>query len=399
MRTRISTITQLKELFVEALVNHTSKVTKISDGSVLNGTAFGVAKVAQKAQKDIALIESRLFPSTAFGVYLDDVASELGIADRFGATGSSTYLLLAGDVGTTYVAGTQQFSGSGNITFELVDTVTIPVQGYAYALVRSVTVGTRTNVDALTINKVSPSPTGHKYVTNEFGATGGADAETDEDFRLRIRDTPNIVATDTLGRLTQVFIKINPKVMRLFYYGISAAGQSVIGVLTQNGAPLSTPEINDLLLKSSSYLSISDLRPFGSNSYAISIVNIDWYPVDIDFRVNLHTSADPDTVRRDAQIAISKKLDYRTWTPVDIVSWVDLRNIVQNTDGVKYCPDTYFTPRVDIAIANTQLPRVRSFIMRDMDGVMISDGGNTLNPTYFPSKVNTSYQATVLVTI
>mgnify|MGYP003527438905 CR=1 FL=1 len=398
IRTSVSTVTSLKELMIEAFMNHTSKVTKISDGSVLNGAAFGIAKTAQKALKDVSLLEARLFPSTAFGTYLDDVALEQGIAARFGASVSSTYILIVGDVGTVYTAGVNFFSGNTNVSFELVDNVTIPDQGYTYALVRSTTTGAEANVDPLVIDSVSPQPAGHDYVINEFVAIGGADAESDDIFRMRIRDTSNIVSMDTLGRLTQVFIKINSKVLRLFYYGINAAGQTIIAVVTQDGAPLSGGEIDDLLVKSSTYLCVSDLKPFGSTQYSIAIQNISWYELDVDFRVSLLPSYNADSVRKSIQVAISKYLDYRTWSPISRIEWDDLLQIVKSTEGVKYVPDTYFLPRVDITIAPTQLPRVRGFIMRDLDNLPISDGSGALNPTFFPNKPINAYQATVLIT-
>lgn len=398
LRTRVQTISQLKELFVEGLINNTTKLSKVSDGSVNNGVSFGVSKIAQRAQKDIALVESRLFPSLAFDVYLDDAAIEQGVAPRFAATNSSTYLLLVGSPGTVYIAVTNVFTGSGGVTFNLVNDVTIPTVGYTYALVRSAVTGSRTNSDPLTISKVSPAPVGHQYVINEFAALNGADSESDNSFKLRIRDTPNIIATDTLGRLTQVFIKFNSKVMRLFYYGITDAGQTKIGILTQDASPLSTGELNDILEKSAGYLALSDLKPFGTTQYGILLLNIDWYPIDIEFRVDIHLSFSADDVRKAIQVAINKYLDFTAWTPVKKVEWDDLLSIVKNTEGVKYCPDTYFIPRVDINISNLQLPRVRGFVMKDLSGNIISDGGGTLNPTFFPNRVNASYQATVLVT-
>lgn len=398
MRTRISTITYLKQLFVEAFLNNTNNVSKVSDGSVLSGTAFGVGKVIQKVQKDVALIEARKFPSSAFGIYLDDVGYEYGVSDRFGATLSSTYLLLVGSIGTTYLANTHFFTGDNNVTFELVANITIPAQGYTYALVRSTSTGSRSNVDPLTINAVAPVPSGHTYVINEYGAIGATDAETDDDYRLRIRDMPNIASTDTLGRLTQVFIKINPKVLRLFYYGINGFGQTIIGVLTQDGSPLSGSELNALVVMSSQYLALSDLQSFGSSQYGIITQNIDWNYVDIDFRADIDVSFVSDDVRKNIQIALTKYLDYTRWTAVSIAEWATMLAIVQSIDGLKYCPDTYFFPRVDVITLPTQLPRVRGFIMRDMNGNIISDGSGNLNPLYFPNRPINSYQNTVIIT-
>ena len=49
-----NTISFLKNLFIEIFFNKTDKVSDISDNSVVNATAFGIAKIAQKALKDVA---------------------------------------------------------------------------------------------------------------------------------------------------------------------------------------------------------------------------------------------------------------------------------------------------------------------------------------------------------
>ena len=115
MITKVTPVSELKQLFLEILMNMTNKVTKVSKGSVVSGVAYGVAKVGQKALKDIALVESHLFPSYAFGTHLDDVANELGIASRFGASGSSVYLFLSAIAGTVYDKGTTTFPSTNGI--------------------------------------------------------------------------------------------------------------------------------------------------------------------------------------------------------------------------------------------------------------------------------------------
>jgi len=42
-----NTISTLKNLFTEVLLNKTNKVSDITENSVLNGLAYGVAKVAR----------------------------------------------------------------------------------------------------------------------------------------------------------------------------------------------------------------------------------------------------------------------------------------------------------------------------------------------------------------
>ena len=87
-----NTISFLKNLWVETFLNKTDKVTDITDNSVLNGVAYGTAKVAQKALKDIAIVEAQIFPEEATGDYLDRAAQLFGVTPRKGALGSMQLL-------------------------------------------------------------------------------------------------------------------------------------------------------------------------------------------------------------------------------------------------------------------------------------------------------------------
>ena len=53
--TRVTTVTELKQLLTEIIINNTDKVSKISDESVLNAFIYGIAKIAQKQIKDVAV--------------------------------------------------------------------------------------------------------------------------------------------------------------------------------------------------------------------------------------------------------------------------------------------------------------------------------------------------------
>ena len=67
MITKITTIEEFEQLFVETLLNNTNEVTKVTKHSTLSGISYGVAKVAQKVLKEIALVETHLFPENAYG--------------------------------------------------------------------------------------------------------------------------------------------------------------------------------------------------------------------------------------------------------------------------------------------------------------------------------------------
>lgn len=398
MITRVSTITELKQIFGEILMNKTTKVTKISDESIVNGISYGVAKIAQKALKDIALVETHIFPDGAFGSHLDIVANKYGISDRFEASKSRTFVRVVGVVGTFYQAGVQAFTGGG-VTFDLVEDVTIGANGYAYALVTSQTEGLATNVSALSIHSVNPSPLGHQYCVNEYQAEGGRDDEDDQLFRVRIKEGANLAARGTLAHLTQAFMKINTNVLRVYYHGVNALNQIVLAISTQNAAPLTLLELEEILQKGTQYLNISDLAPLGGTNINVEIKNIEYQPIDISLRVSLIGGADPDAVRKDLQVVFSKEIDYRFWEPNSKVEWDNLLQLAKNHPSISYVPDTWFYPNNDVIVDPTKLPRFRGFMLLDLEGNIISDVQGVLNPIYYPNLADFSFHQTILASL
>jgi hypothetical protein len=400
MITEITNTESLKEIFVETLLNKTDKVTKVTDGSVLNGVAFGVAKLAQKTLKDIAVIEAHLFSDSAYGQYLDDYAALNGISVRAGAAQSSLYIFLSGTPGTFYQSGIQTFGGNNGIVFDLENDTTIPAIGWTYTKIRSQQLGSNANVDALTINKVTPVPVGHSYCINEYSGGGGRDVEDDDTYRQRIREEINSLARQTLSYLEQVFMKINPNVLRIFNLGYNQLNEVILGIATVNGIDLSPTEMNDFIVKGEKYFSISDMRPNnGLNFIGVELRNIDWQPIDISFRCDIDGSYNIDTVRKAIQVNLNKTLDYRFWDWTKKIEWDDLLQIVKATTGVVGVLDTYFYPNQDIVIDKYRLPRIRGFRMLDYNGSIITDIQGILNPIYFPSNPDFAFQSTVLATI
>ena len=110
MITKITSVDELKQIFLEIFLNKTDKVSDISSDSVLNGIAYGCAKLAQRTLTNQAVIEGHIFPDTAYGEYLDQLADIRGIAPRFSTTSSSTYIRIVANEGTSYLQGTHQKS-------------------------------------------------------------------------------------------------------------------------------------------------------------------------------------------------------------------------------------------------------------------------------------------------
>src|ERR1035437_705099 len=239
MYTKITSTEELMQLFIESLLNKTDKLSKVSPNSVNSGIAFGVANVGRTVLKEVALVETHIFPDDAVGSALDEVANNYGIAPRFESSKSSVFVRVFADSGTQYLLGVQEFSGTDGITFEMEGDVTIGTNGYGYIKLKSKETGVRTNINALTIKNVAPSPTGHKLVVNEYKATGGRDLESDDLFRKRIKEGSNVLARGTNSMIEQVFMKFNSDVLRVFNGGTDVNGKIVLYVAMQNGVNLS----------------------------------------------------------------------------------------------------------------------------------------------------------------
>lgn len=401
-----STSIERRLLFMETLINTSvnpdgsSKISKVSNHSVLSGVAGGVSKIAGKAEKDIVLAVSQLFPDNAYGIQLDQVAENFGIGERMQALGSSTYIRLVGDPGTQYIANTHYFTASNGVRFELEQDVTVGVLGFTYSKVRSLTAGSSTNVDPLSIFKCSPQPSGHLNCVNEYMATGGRDEESDEIFRGRIKDGPNFLAKGTISMIEQVFMKINTKVLKVINLGTHRDGKVNMAVVTQNGVNLSPSELDELLEKSAKFFNLNEYRPFGTNFIGLKLTNIEYQPIDISLRVQLDSSFNPDDIRKQMQINLSKYLDFRYFdTYKNQLQWDKMLQICQNIPGVTYIPDQYFYPRTDLVIDTFTLPRLRSFLMLNLEGQVIVNYNNTLSPVFYPNVIDESFHLTVLKNI
>jgi hypothetical protein len=397
MISKITTFEEAQAIVAEFILNYTDNVTKINDLSVLNGIGSAFARILQLAQKENTLLEAYISPDSADGTLLDRIASTRGISTRFGALGSSTYIRLVGDVGTTYTQGVHTFIGASGVTFDLVQSVTIGSKGYIYALIRSQSIGSQSNVPPLDLRRVNPTPAGHQYAVNEYQALGGRDNESDRDFRERIKETINMIAKNTISGIERIFQSINNNVLRVFFNGYNASGQAVLGVITQNGAMLLPSEIDNLLINSAKYFALTELKPDGSQGFGISIKNIEYFPIDVSFRCKLLENADVQTVRQTIQIAFAKEYDWRYWEANGRVEWDDLLEIVKSTEGIEYVFDDTFYPRQDFIVPIGKVPRFRGFIMLDSNGALISgDFGNELNPAFYPAILDFSYQNTIL---
>ena len=389
-----NTISTLKNLWVEMFLNKTNKVSNISDGSILNAVAFGTAKVAQKAIKDIAIVEAQIFPMSATGEYLDKSAALFGVSPRKQALGSSTYVRVYAQPGTQYPIGTI-FIAKNGVRFTVDQEYTVDKSGYGYVSVRSTITGVVSNVEANSITQVSPRPLTHIECTNEYAAVGGRDYEDDETFRNRILNYNNKLSEETVESWTQKFQDLNPNILRVMNVGLGEDGKIHIYLVTQNGSFFTDDELQTLLEQSAPFFGLTEINLSGE-SVGIVLENAKWMIVGgeagVDFRVELQPDYDIATVRKNIQVALTKYLDFRFWDAGRTVQWDDLLQVVKNSEGVKYVPDEYFSPYYDQEVPLNMLPRIKGFRMRDLEGNILYDAGSTLSNIFYPTEEKNIYQ-------
>lgn len=383
-----NTISFLKNLWIETFINKTDKVSDITDNSVLNATAYATAKVAQKALKDVAIVEAQIFPEEASGEYLDRAATLFGVTPRKGALGSSTYIRVYAKPGTTYTKGVNVFVSTNGVRFPIEETLIVGDSGYGYVKVESESVGAFTNVDPNSIVTLTPVPNGHIECTNEYYAVGGRDEEDDEMFRIRILNHQNVYAEGTLEKLVQILQNIDSRVLKIMFVGVMEDSFIHIQIATQNGQELTYQELQTLLEGATPYFGVGDMIVSG-RLMGIKFENASWYEVGgekgIDFRCELEAGYDIAAVRKNIQVGMTKYLDWRFWEPGRQVEWDNLLEITKNTEGVKYVADQDFYPKVDEPVSEWLLPRIKKFVMRDLEGNVLFDMENQFSPVFYPA--------------
>lgn len=379
--TKLYTITEFKQLAMTIFLNNTSNASKVSEGGVLNGFFFGLAKLGQKAMKEIAVLESQIFPEASSGSYLDTAATLFGVDDRLTAVGSSTYILVKGDEGTEYIPGVHKFTSKDGIEFAVTSDVVIGAEGIAYVPVKSLTTGVSANVQPHSITTVSPKPSGHDACVNEYMAIYGLDAESDTELKIRIKNKPNLVAQETLSRILMIVQTINENVIRLIATGINNQSQKELMVVLRNGGELYVSELSEIENQIRPYLGLSEIFSYGS-LIDIDVINTQWDYFDLDFRVDIDSSFSLTDVRKDIQVAVTKLYDFRLWDSTQRVEWDNLLEVVKGVDGVKYVSDGHFSPNADIIVATGRLPRIQGFIMRDLSGAILYQASEVLDVFY-----------------
>lgn len=394
MKTKVSSITELKGIVTEFILNKTNKLSKLSVGSIFNAVAYGIAKIGQKALREIAIVESQLFPEYAVGNTLDIVAKRYGIFSRLGANQSSVYIYLYADPGTTYNKNSCSFTSNDGITFILNNDVTIDSNRYAYALATSVESGEKANVTPLSITSCINAPAGHKFCTNTFAAYGGRNIESDDEFRTRIENVINSISTKTLDYLAQVALNFNSNILKFVHLG-TYQGKTKLGIYTQSGSALSDAELTNLAIQMREYLALSDISE--NLEQRVYFANVDYAPIDISLKISYMSDLySIDDIYSAIQKKIISYIDYRYLNTENNISWINLYELIKNTEGiinVNYGDFLINGGQNDVVINKSLLPRFRQMLIYDLDGnSLLNTGITSYMPFIYPNYRDLNYE-------
>lgn len=385
METKINTIEETKELFLQMLINKSDgKISKVSENSVVDAIAYGIAKICQKEMKDSALIESELFPEYAYDEFLDKVVERSGVVRRQSKQGSSVFVRIIAKPGTQYVAKDCLFSSSTGFLFKLEQDVVVDSTEVMYVELKSLDVGKETNVPAESITQINNPPVGHIACVNEIAATGGLDKESDADLLNRLLQNFNNFSLDTISKMKGIAMNYFPLILDIRKIAI-IDGVPQFGIVTVNGTDLSSSDLLNLRSLVSRYVSLSDFQTTTLNSQpVINFVNLEPQYIDLDFRVDFGTTELVD-FKRLVQLKVTKFLDYNEWKDKKKIEWENFYYIVRDISGVKSLPEQFFVPRVDIEFSQQNYPRLRGLIIRNLKGNVLFSASTKFN-VYYPSQ-------------
>jgi hypothetical protein len=216
-------------------------------------------------------------------------------------------------------------------------------------------------------------------------------------LRQRIKQGADGLSRGTLSYLTQAALKANPNVLKINFEGVDATGKTILSVVSQNGINFTTNELDVILQGIIPYLSLTELNPIGTSSYGVVLKNIEYFMIDVEFRIGLFDTFTFTDVVKEIQFKFNKLVDFRFWSSTkNNIKWQDLLFAVKNTKGVKSVPDTYFSPNIDIKVPSNKLPRFRGFVVRDINGNIQINQSGTINPIYYQDLIDPSFALTVL---
>lgn len=332
-----------------------------------------------------------IYPHWAYGAWLD-LHGEMVNTIRRAANKATGTLNVTGVKGTEIPAGFQ-FATPATLTasviFESLEAVTldgdpdskgqvtveIPIQAAEGGIIG--------NVAEDTIKLMVNPMRGIAYCSNPEPTTGGAEAETDEDYRIRILDAMRLGSSMTgcvadyirWGRevpgVGQVIVDPewdDPTLAEQFHYMDAlgfrrCAGAVRLIIIDSNGLPANQQIIDAVYLHicGTGDDDVKRLSPIGSH---VTVIAPEGLTVDISATVLLEDEADIETVAaqfrknlRGYWLEVGQEARLSSRTRTGYVRWVQVGAVLAKTDGVKdYTDLTINGDSKNIPITQVQYP-------------------------------------------
>ena len=354
----IPTQAELIETFNRVFLSTNTGITKISPNSVFASFSAGIAGLAQKMLKETALVETYIDPDQATGDRLDAIARQRGIPTRQTTrTKSTVWIRLHAEGGTAYTTE-HVFTGSHGITFNLMQGFTFPTNGtrFVYRQLQSTGGGLLNNVSVFSIDRIDNPPTGHVLAINDAPSFGGRDAETDDQFRYRIKNFTNISAYDTLAKISILANQQVNSIFRVYNLGKAVNGDARLGVITHSGEALTPDELTTL----------NGLRVFAplSNSN-LQFESLPAERLDITAVLELRDTEQTRDIADRILVRINNFLREVVYNEEStFIDWVTIFNLINIDPGVISLSSDGFSPnsRIDISDRRPrQLGAIRFF--------------------------------------
>lgn len=185
------------------------KVTYFGDDSVIRAIFHGISYELSEVWHTLYQTKRQNYLLTARGTDLDYIGAIKSLPRR-AASQASAILTFVGDLNTIIPAGTIVADAAGVKQYQTVYSIQL---GKNYGLfnpttynptindsvlAESVASGSAIKAGSLELTRImSPGITGVSSVVNYTGSAGGADAESDDDYRARLIERLSVLALDT----------------------------------------------------------------------------------------------------------------------------------------------------------------------------------------------------------
>ena len=247
----LKTKDQILQDMISDVIAETDLVTYFGKDGAVRGILNAAANALVEPWTDLFQVKRGLFVTTAAGDDLDLLASKWSLT-RLGASFSSDVLLINGPAGTTIPAGTIVVSSvNSNIQYQTLTDVILgtanpniqrPINALSLGdivIAKSTTSGSNTQVSSNELTSFLVPITG-VTVTNLVPSSGGADAESDADFKARILGQLDLFAQGTQAFYEAAIKNINPNVIKSF--AASGKGRNPQIYLVKNDYSLLTDD-------------------------------------------------------------------------------------------------------------------------------------------------------------